>query len=188
MPQSLTLFCKEHNLPKATVYRDCKQLGIETAHGLSDEAIARLKLEYGIQDQPAEQPSTAAVTVEVGNHAHRLVHVGAQSVNLEQFRTDRDRLSLAQPTQFVAEALTFLDQLEEGMDEAEAQQEQELQQLRTVKKQVGKRVDRFRHRANEYRIKTDLLAQIQSAELAEVEDLAAELNGLGKPASGDSQP
>ncbi|WP_448603983.1 hypothetical protein [Thermoleptolyngbya sp.] len=52
MPMSLTLFCREHDLPKATVYRDCKRLDIDTADGLSDEAIARLKLEYGIVDRP----------------------------------------------------------------------------------------------------------------------------------------
>jgi len=189
MPMSLTLFCREHDLPKATVYRDCKRLDIDTADGLSDEAIARLKLEYGIVDQPAEQSSPAAVTVEVGNHVvSKMVRVDASAVSLEQFRTNRDRLSLAQPTQFVSEALTFLDQLEEGMAQAETQQEKELQRLRAVKKQVEKRVDQFRRRADEYRIKTDLLAQIQSAEMEEIEDLAAELNSMGKPAPGDSQP
>lgn len=61
MPQSLTLFCKEHDLPKATVYRDCKQLGIDTSNGLDDEAIARLKLEYGIEDKTENKPEPAAV-------------------------------------------------------------------------------------------------------------------------------
>ena len=132
------------------------------------------------QSSGSSQPA-AQMTIEMGNHAQsKALTVGALAANLEQFRTDRIRQGLSNPTEFMAGLNGMLDQIEQGMEQAEIQQEQELQQIRLVKRQTKKRIDSFRRRADEYRIKSDILASIQNSELDELEDMATEVNSLGK--------
>ncbi|MBD1913615.1 MULTISPECIES: hypothetical protein [unclassified Leptolyngbya] len=122
-------------------------------------------------------------TVEMGNHAaEKTLQVGATSTSLEQFRTDRIRQQLANPKEFMTNLNGFLDQIETGIDAAEKAQEAELLQTREIKQTAQKRLGQFRRRVDEYRIKSDLMALLQNADLEEVEDIAAELNTLGKPA------
>jgi hypothetical protein len=100
---------------------------------------------------------------------------------LQQFRTDRVRGALANPREFVSGVDGFLDELERGMDAAEAQQEQELLVTRQTKRQALQRIERFRRRADEYRIRTDIITSIQNAELDELYDLACEVVSMGMP-------
>ncbi|HEY9762805.1 MAG TPA: hypothetical protein V6D07_09775 [Trichocoleus sp.] len=177
--QSLSAFAQEHNLPKSTVHKRAKALDIDTSKGLSESAQSILLKEFGL-----------APTVEVceGNHKSAIeLHPGSSAANLEQFRTDRNRFALSNPKQFVTELTGFLDQIEEGMELAEQQQEQELQQVRQVKRQTVQRVQSFRRRADEYRLRTDILASIQNAELDELQDLAAEVSELGKSSTGSGE-
>lgn len=44
---SLHAFCKEFGLPKSSVFRRCKELGINTSDGLDKEACSRLLQEFG---------------------------------------------------------------------------------------------------------------------------------------------
>lgn len=184
---SLTAFCRSHNLPKTTVHDRAKALGLDTSNGLDHAAQTRLLQEFGKNTAPQTQ-------VEEGNHRNALsLTVGSDAASLEQFRTDRTRQALANPCEFMTGLTGFLDQIEQGMEQAEAQQEQELLQTRQLKRQSQKRIEQFRRRADEYRIRTDILANIQNAELDELQDLAQEVNGLGKPyadgsASGGSNP
>ena len=187
MNTSLSKFCRDTALPKSSVYARCKELNFDVTNGLTAAMVASLENEFGVSIAP--NPPAPLVAVEVGNHAtHKMIHVGAAAASLEQFRTQRDRLQLGNRGEFVTHALGFLDQLEEGMESAEAEQEQELQQIRTAKKQVSKRVEKFRRRSDEYRIKSDLLAQIQNTELEDLEDLAGELTAMGKPAAEAAAP
>ncbi|MBD2261090.1 hypothetical protein [Pseudanabaena sp. FACHB-2040] len=176
MSISLHRFCKTHDLPKASVHRRAQTLGLDTSDGLDDAAQAKLLKEFG-------RVVTPQVTVEEGNHCSAMsLQVGCARSNLEQFRTDRIRQALANPQEFITSLTGFLDQLEEGMGQAEAHQEQELLQVHQLKRQSQKRIEQFRRRADEYRIKTDLLASIQNAELDDLQVLAEETNALGKPA------
>lgn len=130
-------------------------------------------------NQTASQPQQ--IEIEMGNHAQsKALTVSAKSSNLEQFRTDRIRQGLANPQEFMSGLDSMLDQIELGMDAAEAEQEQELQQLRLIKRKTQKRVEQFRRRSDEYRLKTDILASIQNSELDELEELTTEVNALGK--------
>ena len=152
-----------------------------------DDSERSVLVSYAGEKPIVKEPTAPRVSVEVGNHTTRkMIHVGATAASLEQFRTQRDRLQLGNRGEFVTHALGFLDQLEEGIEAAEAEQEQELQQIRTAKKQVSKRVAQFRRRADEYRIKSDLLAHIQNTELEDLEDLASELTAMGKPPTAEA--
>ena len=185
MNTSLSKFCKDTGVPKTTAYKRCQELNFDVASGLTPAMVTTLEHEFGVN--PPVDATAPRVSVEVGNHATRkMIHVGATAASLEQFRTQRDRLQLGNRGEFVTHALGFLDQLEEGIEAAEAEQEQELQQIRTAKKQVSKRVEKFRRRADEYRIKSDLLAQIQNTELEDLEDLASELTAMGKPPTAEA--
>ncbi|MBD2261053.1 hypothetical protein [Pseudanabaena sp. FACHB-2040] len=175
--KSLHAFCKANRLPKTSVRRKALELGFDTANGLNAEAQRALLGEFKTVQVPE-------VTIETGNHAAALIlKIGSQHSNLEQFRTDRIRQALANPQEFITSLTGFLDQLEEGMGQAEAHQEQELLQVRQLKRQSQKRIEQFRRRADEYRIKTDLLASIQNAELDDLQVLAEETNALGKSAA-----
>lgn len=121
--------------------------------------------------------------VEEGNHREVRALAVPNASSLEQFRTDRIRGALANPREFVAGVDGFLDELERGMDAAESQQEQELLVTRQTKRQALQRIERFRRRADEYRIKTDILASIQNAELDDLDELAGEVASMGKPAA-----
>jgi len=187
MNTSLSKFCKDTGVPKTTAYKRCQELNFDVASGLTPAMVTTLAHEFGVNT--LVDATVPHVSVEVGNHTTRkIIHIGATAASLEQFRTQRDRLQLGNRGEFVTHALGFLDQLEEGMEAAEAEQEQELQQIRTAKKQVSKRVEKFRRRSDEYRIKSDLLAHIQNTELEDLEDLASELTAMGKPAAEAAAP
>lgn len=178
---SVHSFAKQHDIPRSTLYDRCKALELDTSNGLDEAAQALLLKEFGKEVVPQ-------VEVEQGNHRSAMtLQVGANAANLEQFRTDRTRSALANPREFMTGLTGFLDQIEEGMELAETQQEQELQQLRQVKRQSQKRIEQFRRRADEYRIKTDVLGHIQNAELDELQDLAEEVNHLGKFSGASGQ-
>ncbi|MBD2259902.1 hypothetical protein [Pseudanabaena sp. FACHB-2040] len=178
---SIHAFAKQHDIPRSTLYDRCKTLGLDTSNGLDYEAQARLLKEFGKEAVPQ-------VTVEEGNHRSDMtLHVGQAAASLEQFRTDRTRSALSNPREFMAGLTGFLDQIEQGMELAEAQQEQELQQVRHLKRQSQKRIEQFHRRSDEYRIKTDVLAHIQNAEIDDLADLAEEINTLGKLSDSSGQ-
>lgn len=157
---------------KTTLFRKCREMGIPTGGGLSADDMDRLHGEF---------PAAPKVEVEMGNHAAPVnLNVQADCTSLELFRTDRTRQQLANPKEFMASLDGFLNQIETGMDMAEQQQEAELHQVRSMKRQAVTRLNQFRTRAQEYRIKSDLLAHVQNAELDELESVAEEINALGK--------
>lgn len=171
---SLHSFSKQHNLPKSSVYDRAKSLGIKTSNGLTEEDQTTLLRKFGKQTTPQ-------VTIDEGSHRNTMtLQVGCDRSSLEPFRTDRTRQALANPREFMTGLTSFLDQLEEGMVQAEAEQELELQTIRHLKRKGQKRLEQFRRRADEYRIKTDLLACIQNAELDDLQALTQEANTLGK--------
>ncbi len=134
---------------------------------------------------PPIEPEVAQMEIDDGNHREsRALTVQAESASLQQFRTDRIRQGLANPAEFMTGLTSMLDQIEDGMDKAEAQQEQELLQTRQTKRQAERRIEQFRRRADEYKIKSDILASIQNDELEQLEDLASEVNRLGKSKNG----
>ena len=56
MPQSLTQFCRQHNLAKTSVHRYLTAQGFDLSQGLTSEAIAAARAEFLTPTFPPEQP------------------------------------------------------------------------------------------------------------------------------------
>jgi len=185
--QSIKQVANTHGVTDRTVRnwlsdarQDGKELGTMRSGKLyfTAEEVAELS-SYGRQSD-TEVLETEFV-VDEGNHREIKTLSVPNFSSLEQFRTGRIRQGLANPTHFVGQVGGYLDELEHCMTIAESEQERELAQTRQTKRLAQQRIDRFRRRADEYRIKTDILASIQNAELDEIDDLAGEVSAMGKP-------
>jgi len=73
MNTSLSKFCKDHALPKSSVYRRCQELGFETSDGLTPEAYDRLLYEFDAVTPRSEmelvEPEKPIITVRLSNPA-----------------------------------------------------------------------------------------------------------------------
>lgn len=80
MKISLHSFCKDNELPKASVHRKCQELKIDTSEGLSKEDCDRLLVEFGkkavIEGKPEDISTTAGDIVPV---VHEVEVVAADS-------------------------------------------------------------------------------------------------------------
>jgi hypothetical protein len=150
----------------------------------TDDEVTKLA-SYGRQSDPESEVIESEFVVEEGNHKQVKTLTVPNTASLERFRTDRIRQALANPGEFVGQVDGFLDELEGAMDAAEAQQERELFEIRQTKRQAQKRIEQFRRRSDEYRLKTDILASIQNAELDDLGEMAEEVSSLGKPQAID---
>ncbi|WOB45493.1 hypothetical protein HNI00_21925 [Thermoleptolyngbya oregonensis NK1-22] len=189
----LTQFCREYDLPKTTVYRDCKRLGIDTSNGLDDEAIARLKLEYGIEDKTENKPEPTAiapqvaqVTVESGNH--RIVLRSPelpQNYSLEALRTS-DEVSIEDPLAVAEQFLQVADQITDAMQQDLAAREARLRQTQQAKEAIAQKAQHLHLEKRLYQERANLLNSALSQETAALQTALGAVQDLGKPAAGDS--
>lgn len=197
MPQSLTLFCKEHDLPKATVYRDCKQLGIDTSNGLSDEAIARLKLEYGIVDNPTATEAIAPTEIVPSGFIQpgQLATVEAHEIQLpDSFDAsamvkffDGVTGQATDTTKLVAIADLALTAVSSAMDQKVQQQRAQLTQAEQDAQALAEKIAAAKTDLKVKALESRILAERQTAATQTAESLFTDLMALGKPAP-DSQP
>jgi hypothetical protein len=196
MPQSLTLFCKEHDLPKATVYRDCKQLNIDTSNGLSDEAIARLKVEYGIKDDPTPEAIAPSEIVPSGFiQPGQLAAVEAHEIQLpDGFDAsamvkffDGVTGQATDTTKLVAIADLALNAVNSAMDQKVQQQRAQLTQAEQDAKALAEKIAAAKTDLKVRALESRILAERQTAATQTAETLFTDLMALGKPAP-DSQP
>lgn len=175
---SLTAFCKLHNLPKTSVHRYLKEeCGFDLKAGLTLQAQETALTRF------AKAPTQSAVAPEVSIGSDRLsrsLPLLGGTVDLSQFRRGELPAPMSDPDGFVDQMGLFLDQIEAGMDLAEATQEVELNRTRTLRLQGVRRLDKFRRRASEYRVTSSLLSQMQGAEVDELDSVAQEVSALGK--------
>ncbi|MFQ3619279.1 MAG: hypothetical protein SNJ50_21535 [Cyanobacteriota bacterium] len=199
MPQSLTLFCKEHDLPKATVYRDCKRLGIDTTHGLDDEAIARLKQEYGIVDAPSEpEPKAIAPEIVPSGFIQRgqLATVEAHDIQLPDSFDASAMVRLfdgvtgqaTDTTKLVAIADLAINAVSSAMEEKVQRQREQLTQAERDAQALAEKIAAAKTDLKVKALEARLLAERQTAVTQSAETLFSDLMALGKPDSGDSQP
>jgi hypothetical protein len=73
MNTSLTKFCRDHDLPKSTVYRRAQELQIDTSEGLTPDACVQLLHEFDVLLGSSEGKYCATVTA-VTNLLHGLRH------------------------------------------------------------------------------------------------------------------
>jgi hypothetical protein len=184
MNTSLSKFCKDHDLPKSSVYRRAQELNIDTSDGLSPEACDRLLHEFDVMTEPpAVEPESAeqeAVTVEVGNHQIVLSQpTMPQTYSLETLRQS-EVVAFDDPLAIAAQFLETADVLTAEMQRDIRLREQKLQQTQQAKNAIAEKATEFKLEARLYRERTEILATAQSQETQTLQQSLATLQNLGK--------
>jgi hypothetical protein len=196
MRTSLTLFCKTHNLPKATVHRDCGRLGIDTSDGLDERAIARLKVEYGIKDDPTPEAIAPSEIVPSGFiQPGQLAAVEAHEIQLpDGFDAsamvkffDGVTGQATDTAKLVAIADLAINAVNSAMDQKVQQQRAQLTQAEKDAKALAEKIAAAQTDLKVKALESRILAERQTNATQAAEALFADLMALGKPAP-DSQP
>ena len=185
MKTSLTKFCRDHDLPKSSVYRRCQELSLETGDGLTPEACERLLYEFDVvTEPPAVEPESAeqqAVTVEVGNHQIVLSPpTMPQTYSLESLRQS-EVIAFDDPLAIAAQFLKTADVLTAEMQRDIRVREHNLQQTQQAKTAIAEKATEFKLEARLYRERTEMLATAQSQETQSLQQSLTTLQNLGKP-------
>lgn len=175
---SLHSFCKAHGFPKSSVHtylsKDC---GFNLSSGLTLQA-QELAMERFGRRVKAALPPTDVFAGEEG--AQQSLDLPPSSVELGQFRRPSTVNPLENPNEFIDGLNQFLDRIEEGMTAAELSQENKLQETRKLAQQGQQRLNQFRLRASEFRMKSFVLDSLQEKENNSLSDLADEASAMGK--------
>ena len=185
MNTSLTKFCKDHDLPKSSVYRRCQELGFDTSDGLAPADCDRLLHEFDVVlEQPEAAPVAVekqAVTVEIGNHAIVLSQPELpQTYSLESLRQS-EVIAFDDPLAIAAQFLETADVLTAEMQRDIRVREQKLQQTQQAKAAIAEKATEFKLEARLYRERTAMLATAQSQETQSLQQSLTTLQNLGKP-------
>ncbi|HIK40415.1 hypothetical protein [Thermoleptolyngbya sp. M55_K2018_002] len=197
--KSLTSFCKDHDLPKATVYRDCQKLGIDVSQGLTPDAIARLKFEYNIEDSQEPKPvaSPAEVVPDGFVRPGSLAAVNAREIQLpEGFDASQmvrffDGIAgdSTDTAKLVAIADLALNAVNTVMDGKLQQQREQLTQAERDAKALADKIAAAKTDLKVKALESRMLAERQTSATQSAEALFDELMTMGKPAEGgSSQP
>lgn len=190
MRKSLTSFCKEYGLPKATVYRDCQRLGIDTANGLQDAAIARLKEEYEIADSEPEPPNEVLPADFI--QAGQLSPVEVREISLPKGFDASAMVKIfdgaagqaTDTAKLVAIADLALNAVANAMDSKIQQQRERLAQAEQDAKALSEKIAAAQTELKIKALESRLLAERQNSATKSAESLFADLMALGKPAEG----
>jgi len=168
MKTSLTKFCRDHDLPKSTVYRRAQELQIDTSEGLTPDACVQLLHEFDVVPEPPAAESVAvakpAVSVEVGNHVIVLGQPELpQTYSLESLRQS-EVVAFDDPLALAAQFLQTADVLTAEMQRDIRVREQKLQQTQQAKAAIAEKATEFKLEARLYRERTEMLATAQSQE------------------------
>lgn len=179
---SLTKFCKDNGLPKATVYRRAQELGVSVSNGLDEAAIAQLSNEFNLQ--PETPTSTApAVAVEVGNHSITLAApILPHQYTLETLRTG-EAVSFEDPLAIAHQFLEASDLILAGMDADIRDRQQKLKTTQQAKDAIAQKRQKLELEARLYQLQTEQLDDALSSETALLQEQLKELQRLGKSAT-----
>ena len=182
---SLGQFERRHGVNKGTASRKARDLGFDTAAGLTDQAYQALLTEFGIDPtdpEPAPQPEEPAAPVEVtvlGTvEATMEAPSFTPSVALARLRgNDGAIAAYADPMAAISQALELFDAAESAMAADLAQRHALLQQTQTAARQMAAKAQQLQAQQAEYKIKSDVMAMLQNQETANLGEL------LGKAAA-----
>ncbi len=185
MKTSLTKFCRDHDLPKSTVYRRAQELQIDTSEGLTPDACVQLLHEFDVvPEPPAVEPIAVekpAVSVEIGNHVIVLSQPELpQTYSLESLRQS-EVVAFDDPLAIAAQFLETADVLTAEMQRDIRVREQKLQQTQQAKAAIAEKATEFKLEARLYRERTAMLATAQSQETQSLQQSLTTLQNLGKP-------
>lgn len=186
MKISLGQFERRHGVNKGTASRKARDLGFDTADGLTDEAYQALLTEFGIDTttpEPAPQPEPVEVTV-LGNCTPTMeAPTFNSSVALARLRgSDGAIAAYADPMAAISQALELFDAAESAMAQDLAQRQALLQQTQTAARAMAAKAAQLQAQQAEYRIKSDVMAMLQGQEQANLGEL------LGKAAALAGEP
>ena len=185
--QSLSAFCKAHDLPKSSVYKFLQAEGFSTSDGLSDDAIAAASGYFLDAPTPAptepEAPAAAGLTV-FGNHCTTLAVPGFDglTVDLGQFR-DSTALVIEDPLAVAEQFLQTADLIQGALAVDIAEREQRLARTKQAQAHVATKAQQLALEQRLYRLQTAQLDQAQTNETTALADALAQLQSLGKPAT-----
>ncbi len=185
MNTSLTKFCRDHDLPKSSVYRRAQELDIDTSDGLAPADCDRLLHEFNVITAQLEpelsEPAKPAVTVEIGNHAITLAAPEMPQIySLESLRQS-DVVAFDDPLAIAAQFLQTADALTEEMQRDIRVREQKLQQTQQAKHAIAEKATEFKLEARLYRERTEMLATAQGQKTQALQQSLKTLGKLGKP-------
>jgi uncharacterized membrane protein len=184
MNTSLTKFCRDHDLPKSTVYRRVQELQIDTSEGLTPDACVQLLHEFDVVlEQPEAEPvevEKQATTVEIGNHEIVLAQPDlSQTYSMESLRQS-EVVAFDDPLAIAAQFLQTADVLTAEMQRDIRLREHKLQQTQQAKAAIAEKATEFKLEARLYRERTEILACAQSQETQTLQQSLATLQNLGK--------
>ena len=182
MNTSLSKFCKDHDLPKSSVYRRCQELGFDTSDGLTPDVCDRLQHEFDVATAPSTvETQKSTVTVEIGNHQIVLSQPELpQTYSLESLRQS-EVLAFDDPLAIAAQFLETADVLTAEMQRDIRVREHKLQQTQQAKAAIAEKATEFKLEARLYRERTAMLATAQSQETQGLQQSLTTLQNLGKP-------
>lgn len=181
---SLSAFCKQHGLAKTSVHRYLtEELSFRLTDGMTlqaqEAALERFKPRH------SEAPPLPDISPSNGHRSLQLAF-DADTVDLSQFQSTFSAQVLADPEAFMENLDAFLDQVETGMNAAEQIQFSKLTQTQKTRRKGERRLQDFRLRAVEYRVKDDLVKRLQTEETEALSDIASQVMSLGKLSSPGS--
>jgi hypothetical protein len=183
--QSLSAFCKAHDLPKSSVYKFLQAEGFSTSDGLSDDAIAAVS-GYFLDAAPTapEAPAAGGLTIFTGNHCTTLAVPGFDglTVDLGQFR-DSTALVIEDPLAVAEQFLQTADLIQGALAVDIAEREQRLARTKQAQAQVATKAQQLALEQRLYRLQAAQLDAATSDETSALADALAQLQSLGKPAA-----
>ena len=185
--QSLSAFCKAHDLPKSSVYKFLQAEGFSTSDGLSDDAIAAASGYFLDAPTPAptepEAPAAGGLTVFTGNHCTTLAVPGFDglTVDLGQFR-DSSAMVIADPLAAAEQFLAAANMIQGALADDIAEREQRLARTKQAQAQVTARAQELALEQRLYRLQSAQLDSTTTDETKALADALAQLQSLGKPA------
>jgi hypothetical protein len=174
MTISLSQFCKDHSLPKSSVYNRCKDLGIDTSNGLDDAAQATLIREFKVK------LPTPQVTVETGNHQIVLATPELpQTYTLEGLRVS-EAIAFDDPLAIAEQFLQTADLLTSAMQNDIDQREHRLKQTKQAQSKIAAKANELKLEQRLYRERASMLDSALSEESQTLQTALSQLQSLGK--------
>jgi hypothetical protein len=176
MKTSLTKFCKDHNLPKSTVYRRCQELNLETTDGLTPVDLNTLLHEFDLE--PTVE--TPEITVEVGNHQIVMGNPQLpQTFSLDSLRSD-ESIQLEDPLTLANQFFEAADMVTSAMQQDIQRREAKLNQTRQAKEKIAKKAAELHLEKRLYQQQTHMIDTAQTSETDALQQSLAALQDLGK--------
>jgi len=185
--QSLSSFCKSHNLPKSTVYKFLQSEGYGTSDGLSADAVKAASAYF--LDEVIEPAITPEVMPDGFIQSGKLQPVDKREIQMPQGFDPSEMVRFfdgvtgqATDTKSLAAiGKLAIEAVDRAMDEKLKAQRAELSQAEKDAQLLDKQFAEAKTRMQIKALESKMLAERQTGATLAAEDAFAELMALGKP-------